>query len=160
MTKVEVCYTGKYDLPRYAHVGDAGCDVYAHLDNINPKFMFDAEVENNELIIEPNGRALVPTGLYVAIPYGYEIQVRSRSGLALKEGVHVLNSPGTIDHQYRNEIGVILMNSSNKTVVIKDGERIAQLVLNKIEFIDWDLVTFLSHDSTDRGLGGFGSSGK
>jgi dUTP pyrophosphatase len=129
-------------LPQYQHKGDS-C-----LDLINA---------DKEVIIKPFARQLVPTGLKVAIPEGYEIQVRPRSGLALKKGLTVLNTPGTIDSGYRGEIGVILYNSSNEEVKIESGERIAQAALCKVEQISWDEVEDL--DITKRNEGGFGSTG-
>lgn len=108
--------------------------------------------------IKPGGRCLIPTGLFVALPEGYEAQVRPRSGLALKQGITVLNSPGTIDADYRGEIGVILINNSFEPVRLHDGERIAQLVIAKHEQAEWDEVEELP--STDRGEGGFGHTGK
>lgn len=108
--------------------------------------------------IKPGGRCLIPTGLFVALPEGYEAQVRPRSGLALKQGITVLNSPGTIDADYRGEIGVILINNSLEPVRLHDGERIAQLVIAKHEQAEWDEVEELP--STDRGEGGFGHTGK
>lgn len=107
--------------------------------------------------IKPGGRCLIPTGLFMALPEGYEAQVRPRSGLALKQGITVLNSPGTIDADYRGEIGVILINNSLEPVRLHDGERIAQLVITKYEQAEWDEVEELS--DTDRGEGGFGHSG-
>lgn len=107
--------------------------------------------------IKPGGRCLIPTGLFIALPEGYEAQVRPRSGLALKQGITVLNSPGTIDADYRGEIGVILINNSSETVRLNDGERIAQLVITKHEQAEWDEVEELT--DTDRGEGGFGHSG-
>lgn len=107
--------------------------------------------------IKPGGRCLIPTGLFIALPEGYEAQVRPRSGLALKQGITVLNSPGTIDADYRGEIGVILINNSSETVRLNDGERIAQLVIAKHEQAEWDEVEELT--DTDRGEGGFGHSG-
>jgi dUTP pyrophosphatase len=161
---VEILKKDELIIPKYANPGDSGCDVYAELNTINEKFMFDAEISGKtktditSITISPGGRALIPTNIFVAIPENYEIQVRPRSGLALKQGITVLNTPGTIDSGYRNEIGVILLNTSNKDVVINDGDRIAQLVLMKVEKIEWKEVNKLS--DTDRGLGGFGSSGK
>lgn len=107
--------------------------------------------------IKPGGRCLIPTGLFIALPEGYEAQVRPRSGLALKQGITVLNSPGTIDADYRGEIGVILINNSLEPVRLNDGERIAQLVIAKHEQAEWDEVEELT--DTDRGEGGFGHSG-
>lgn len=130
-------------LPKYAHMDDSGLDICAFLEE--------------DLIIKPGERALVPTGIYVAIPDGYEFQVRSRSGLALKKGIFVLNSPGTIDAGYRNSIGVILYNSSKDDFTVKNGDRIAQLVLQAVPMVVWQEVESL--DDTERGMGGYGSSG-
>lgn len=107
--------------------------------------------------IKPGGRCLIPTGLFIALPQGYEAQIRPRSGLALKQGLTVLNSPGTIDADYRGEIGIILVNTSNQSVRIKDGERVAQMVIAKHETIEWEEVEELP--STERGEGGFGHTG-
>lgn len=128
-------------LPYKAHKDDAGYDVTCLVDTV----------------ITPNGRVLVQTGLEMEMPEGYECQVRSRSGLALKQGIIVLNSPGTIDCNYRGEIGVILYNSSRDKVTIKAGTRVAQLVFNKLP--DVDIVEVLETSETDRGNGGFGSTG-
>lgn len=130
-------------LPEYAHMDDSGLDICAFLEE--------------DLIIKPGERALVQTGIYVAIPDGYEFQVRSRSGLALKKGIFVLNSPGTIDAGYRNSIGVILYNSSKDDFTVKNGDRIAQLVLQAVPMVVWQKVESL--DDTERGMGGYGSSG-
>lgn len=130
-------------LPEYAHMDDSGLDICAFLEK--------------DLIIKPGERALVQTGIYVAIPDGYEFQVRSRSGLALKKGIFVLNSPGTIDAGYRNSIGVILYNSSKDDFTVKNGDRIAQLVLQAVPTVVWQKVESL--DDTERGMGGYGSSG-
>lgn len=107
--------------------------------------------------IKPGGRCLIPTGLFIALPKGYEAQIRPRSGLALKQGLTVLNSPGTIDADYRGEIGIVLVNTSNQPVRIKDGERIAQMVIAKHETVEWEVVEELP--STERGEGGFGHTG-
>lgn len=158
--KVQILGTmGYFALPTYAKPGDAGMDVYADFTDINEKYMINClyDWDNSCIYMSPGGRCLIPTGLYVAIPEGHEIQVRPRSGLALKKGLTVLNTPGTIDSGYRNEIGVILFNASPSVEVIKNGDRIAQIVLNKIEKIEWDLVDELPE--SDRGLGGFGSTG-
>lgn len=151
-------------LPKYAHSeGDSGVDMMADLWNINEDFLFNSEVIRKEdntincISINPGGRALIPTEIYTAIPIGYEIQVRSRSGLALKKGIFVLNSPGTIDAIYRNGHGVILMNLGTEPFEVRQGDRIAQAVLCKVEQIEWEEVESL--DETDRGLGGFGSTG-
>lgn len=130
-------------LPKYANPGDAGCDGKANIDA--------------PLFIMPGARALVPLGIAAAIPEGYEIQVRPRSGLALKKGITVLNSPGTVDSGYRNEIGAILINLGDEVFKVDPGDRVCQLVLNKFETIEWDVVNELPE--SDRGLDGYGSSG-
>jgi len=140
--KVRVINKSNNDLPSYETIGSAGCDVRS----------------NHSAMINPGGRLLVKTGLYVEIPIGYEIQVRPRSGLAFSKGITVINSPGTIDADYRGEIGVILINHGHEQVILEEGERIGQLVLNKVEQINWESVLVLS--DTKRGSGGFGSTGK
>jgi dUTP pyrophosphatase len=130
-------------LPSYETLLSAGMDIRAFLDQ--------------PLIIKPLERALIKTGLYIELPKSYEAQVRSRSGLALKKGITVLNSPGTIDADYRGEIGVILINLSNENFNISTGDRIAQLVVSKHERVDWELCKSL--DQTNRGDRGFGSTG-
>ncbi len=130
-------------MPKYTHQSDSGLDICASL--------------KEDIILLPGTRVLVPTDIYVALPEGYEFQVRSRSGLALKSGIFVLNSPGTIDEGYRNSIGVILYNSSKDEFIIKNGDRVAQLVLQKVPKVIWEEVDNL--DDTDRGLNGYGSSG-
>lgn len=133
-------------LPHYATEGSAGLDLRAAVDASTP------------LQIEPGRWALVPTGLRIALPPGYEAQVRPRSGLALKQGIGVLNSPGTIDEDYRGGVGVILFNFSDKVFEVKRGDRIAQVVLNKVERLPWTACDELP-DST-RGEGGFGHTGQ
>ncbi len=169
--KVLIYNNSNNSLPNYANIGDAGCDVRADFSRISPenpiKLYGAGEItfpgEGHPLTIlrlAPGSRALIPTGLYTAIPEGYEIQVRPRSGWALKHGATIPNSPGTIDSGYRLEIGVILINSGLEDLYIEDGERIAQFVLNKVERIDWEEVKHLSDlTGNDRG-GGFGSSGR
>ena len=130
-------------MPQYETIASAGMDVRANID---------ATIE-----LAPLQRQLVKTGLFVEIPVGYEIQVRPRSGLAFKKGVTVLNSPGTIDADYRGEIGVLLVNLSSETFVVNDGERIAQLVLAAHQQADWQEVEVL--EESNRGQGGFGSTG-
>jgi dUTP pyrophosphatase len=130
-------------LPKYAHDGDSGLDICASL--------------SKDIIIEPKSVRLIPTDIYVSIPKGYEFQVRSRSGLALKNKIFVLNSPGTIDSNYRNSIGVILCNMGDEEFVVKNGDRIAQLVLQRVPEVEWEEVDNL--DNTERGLNGYGSSG-
>lgn len=135
--------TSNNEIPKYAHLGDAGMDIRAYLDA--PK------------TLRPMERALIPTGLFLELPDGYEAQVRPRSGLALKHGITVLNTPGTIDSKYRGEVGVILMNLSDVPFTIYPGDRIAQMVFNKFEKVILFQVDKLD-DTNDRG-GGFGHSG-
>ena len=134
------------EIPSYAKEGDAGMDVRAYFTS-----------ESKVIELQAGDRKIIPTGLKVAIPNGYEIQVRPRSGMAFKKGITVLNTPGTIDCGYRGEIGVIVHNASPSPVTIEHGERVAQLVLNKVPSILWEEVNELS--DTDRGEGGFGSTG-
>lgn len=141
--KIQIINQSKHPLPQYATPLSAGMDLRANLDE--------------PVILKPLQRCLVPTGLYIALPTGYEAQVRPRSGLALKKGVTVLNSPGTIDADYRGEIRVILVNLSSEEFVIEDGERIAQMVIARHEQADWEVVDVL--DETERGAGGFGHTG-
>lgn len=162
--KVQVINKSGNELPKYETTQSAGMDLRADLWSINEKFLYDARVVRREdgtidhIVIETGGRALIPTELYTAIPKGYEVQIRPRSGLALKHGVTVLNTPGTIDADYRNGWGVILMNNDlRNSFKVYQGDRIAQAVLAKVEQIEWQEVSEL--DSTDRGLGGFGSTG-
>lgn len=140
---VEIINTSHHELPAYATELSAGMDIRANL--------------NEPISLAPLARCLVPTGLYIALPPGYEAQIRPRSGLALKRGISVLNSPGTIDADYRGEICVILVNLSAETFVIEDGERIAQMVIARHEQAQWQVVTELS--TTERGAGGFGHTG-
>ena len=141
--KVKVVNKSKHLLPSYSTISSAGMDIRA---NINKPF-----------IIKPLERTIIKTGLFIELPVGYEAQVRPRSGLAFKKGITVLNSPGTVDADYRGEIGVILVNLSSEDFVIKDGERIAQMVIAKHEQASWVEVETL--EETERGSGGFGSSG-
>ena len=141
--QVKIINKSKHNLPAYETTSSAGLDVRASLD---------APIELKSL-----ERVLVKTGLFMEIPAGFECQVRPRSGLAFKNGITVLNSPGTIDADYRGEVGVILINLSNETFVIEDGERIAQLVFAKVEQAEWNISIELSE--TERGTGGFGSTG-
>jgi len=144
MLDIKVINKSKHNLPEYATVAAAGLDLRANID---------APITINSL-----ERALVKTGIFMELPVGFEAQVRPRSGLAYKKGITVLNSPGTIDADYRGEVGVILVNLSNQPFVIEDGERIAQLVVAKHEQISWTPVDTL--EESDRGAGGFGSTGK
>lgn len=166
--QVKVINLSNNDLPRYETPDAAGLDVRADLSRIsltNPTKLFgDCELiyageghPNAMIRLDPGSRALFPTGLKVAVPSGYEIQVRPRSGLALKKGITVLNTPGTIDADYRGEIGVILINMGLETVWIEDGERIAQLVLKEVKQVEWLEVENL--DSTERDSAGFGTTG-
>jgi dUTP pyrophosphatase len=140
---IQIINKSKHEIPNYETQGSAGMDLRANI--------------NVSITLKPLERAIVKTGLFIALPIGTEAQVRPRSGLAAKKGITVLNSPGTIDADYRGEIGVILVNISNVDFVINDGERIAQLVIAKHERAEWKEVTVLSE--TDRGEGGFGSTG-
>ena len=140
---VELLNKSKHPTPSYETKQSAGMDLRANLDE--------------PIVLKPLQRAIVKTGLFMALPAGYEAQVRPRSGLAAKKGITVLNAPGTIDADYRGEIGVILVNLSNEDFEVKDGERIAQLVIAKHEQIEWVQVSKLNE--TDRGTGGFGSTG-
>ena len=159
---IYLCNLSNNPDPEYATIASSGMDVRAYLNNVNTKFLFNARTdEDGNVVIYPGGRALIPTGLYTALPMGLEIQVRPRSGLALKEGITILNSPGTIDGDYRGEIGIILINHSNKAFTVKNGDRIAQLVItayakvlrfDKVEKVE-DLPT------SERMLNGFGSTG-
>jgi len=141
--KVPIINKSKHALPKYETSLSAGVDLRANLDS--------------PIVLKPLERALVKTGLFIALPEGYEAQVRPRSGLAFKNGITVLNSPGTIDADYRGELGVILVNLSNTDFTVNDGERIAQLVVAKHEQANFVEVTEL--DETSRGAGGFGSTG-
>ncbi|MDO4762815.1 MAG: dUTP diphosphatase [Flavobacteriaceae bacterium] len=141
--KIKIINKSKHALPKYQTAQSAGMDLYANIDE---------PIRLNSL-----ERKIIPTGLFIALPEGYEAQIRPRSGLAAKHGITCLNSPGTIDADYRGEIGVILANLSNEPFTINDGERIAQMVIAKHETITWEAVETL--DETERGAGGFGSSG-
>ena len=141
--EVQIINNSKHELPSYETMLSAGMDIRANIDV--------------SVTLKPLERIIIKTGLYMALPRGLEAQVRPRSGLAAKKGITVLNSPGTIDADYRGEIGVILINLSKVDFVINDGDRIAQLVIAKYEQIKWKKVTTL--DETERGDGGFGSTG-
>lgn len=141
--KVKIVNTSKHPLPSYQTTGSAGMDLYAEI--------------KEEVVLKPLERALIPTGLFIELPGGYEAQIRPRSGLAYKHGLSVLNSPGTIDSDYRGEIKVLLVNLSNESFTVKDGERVAQMIIAKHETIDWESVSLLEDSS--RNTGGFGSTG-
>ena len=143
MVKINVVNNGHQQLPAYATPQSAGMDLRANLDA--------------PVTLRPMERRLIPTGLHIALPEGYEAQVRPRSGLALKHGLTVLNTPGTIDADYRGEIGVVLINLSQEDFVVNDGERIAQLVIARYEQAELALVQEL--DKTERGAGGYGHTG-
>jgi len=141
--KIKVVNKSKHLLPHYETTQSAGMDLRANLDK--------------SITIKPLERTLVKTGIFMELPAGYEAQVRPRSGLAFKNGITVLNTPGTIDADYRGEVGVILVNLSNEDYVVKDGERVAQMVIAKHEQPSWEEVENLIE--TERGFGGFGSTG-
>lgn len=142
--KIKIVNKSNHPLPHYGTEAAAGVDLRANIET--------------PITLKPLERTLVKTGLFIELPVGYEAQVRPRSGLAYKNGITVLNSPGTIDADYRGEVGVILVNLSNESFVIENGERIAQLVIAKHEQAEWELVEDLAE--TERGAGGFGSTGK
>ena len=142
--KVKIINKSDHPLPNYETLESAGMDLRSNI--------------KTDITLKPNQRAIVPTGIFIALPKGYEAQVRSRSGLAAKYGVTVLNSPGTIDADYRGEIGVILINFSESDFIIKNGDRIAQIVIAKHERAIWEECNDLS--KTERGSGGFGSTGQ
>jgi len=141
--QINIINTSAHPLPSYETLASAGMDLRAAIQE--------------PISLKPLERALVKTGLFIELPIGFEAQVRPRSGLALKKGITVLNSPGTVDADYRGEIGVILVNLSSETFVVENGERIAQLVIAKHERAEWNEVAALSE--TERGAGGFGSTG-
>lgn len=141
--KIAIINKSKHPLPNYETIASAGMDIRASLET--------------PVMLKPMERTIVKTGLFIELPIGYEAQVRPRSGLAAKKGITVLNAPGTIDADYRGEIGIILINLSNKEFEINDGERIAQLVIAKHERVEWKLAKKLGE--TERGNGGFGSTG-
>lgn len=162
--KVPVVNKSTNELPAYADNGfNSGCDARADLWNLQEKFLFNSEIVRREdntiecIRIYPGGRALIPTGLHVAISEGYEIQVRPRSGLALKYGVSCTNTPGTIDASYRGDIGIILENRGIEPFDIYQGNKIAQLVLQEVPIIEW--VPVESLDETTRGENGYNSTG-
>ncbi len=141
--KIKIVNKSKHQLPSYETIASAGMDIRANLDN--------------EIVLKPMERALIPTALFIELPIGCEAQIRPRSGLAIKKGISVLNSPGTIDADYRGEIKVILINLSTQDFIIQDGERIAQMIVAKHENVEWDNVEVL--EETKRGAGGFGHTG-
>ena len=142
--KIRIVNKSRHQLPGYTTSGSAGMDLRANIDE--------------DIVMEPSGRALVRTGLYLEIPEGYEAQIRPRSGLAIKHGITVLNSPGTIDAEYRGEVCIILVNQSDEKFVIRDGERICQMIIARHEKAEW--IEAESLEETERGAGGFGHTGK
>ena len=143
MIKIKIVNKGNQPLPEYATPQSAGVDLRANIDE--------------PIELKPLNRTLIPTGLHIALPEGYEAQIRPRSGLAIKKGITCLNTPGTIDADYRGEVGVILINLSAETFIVNPGERIAQMIINKFEQAEFELVEEL--DETERGEGGFGHTG-
>ncbi|MCK5537660.1 MAG: dUTP diphosphatase [Bacteroidales bacterium] len=142
--KVKIVNKSGHDLPRYATKASAGLDLRANI--------------NGYTVVGAGERALISTGLFIELPEGFEAQIRPRSGLAIKSGISILNSPGTIDADYRGEIKIILINHSKENFIINDGDRICQMVIQKVEQAEWQEVSVLEH--SDRGDGGFGHSGK
>lgn len=165
--KVNIKNISNNPLPKYENPGDAGADIRADFSRVSPtnpiklfgdgEILFPNDVQKKTLLrLDPGARALIPTGIFTNFPVGYEIQIRPRSGLALKKGLSVINTPGTIDCLYRQEYGVILINLSQEAQWIEDGERIAQMVAHKVETMEFTKV-----DDVDNGLdrgGGFGST--
>jgi dUTP pyrophosphatase len=142
--KIQIINNSKHPVPQHQTIHSAGVDLYANLDE--------------PISLKPLERVLIPTGLHFALPEGYEAQIRPRSGLAGKHGITVLNSPGTLDADYRGELKIILVNLSNEAFVINDGERVAQMVVAKYEQVEFEAVEEL--DETERGQGGFGHTGR
>ena len=143
MLKVKIVNKSKNPLPEYKCKGDAGMDLRANLDE--------------PVVLKPLERKLIPTGIHIGLPYGYEAQVRARSGLALKNGIAVLNGVGTIDHAYTGDVGAILINLGSEDFTVENGDRIAQLVVKPVEEVSWEQVEVL--EETDRGDGGYGHTG-
>jgi len=142
--KIKVHYSGKHALPQFETTQSAGMDLRANIDA--------------PVVLQPGDRALIPTGIKMALPDGYEAQIRPRSGLAYKHGITVLNSPGTIDADYRGDVGVLLINHGREAFIVEDGMRVAQMVVAQYSQFEWEFVEDL--DETARGAGGFGSTGK
>jgi len=143
MLKVKIINQSNNELPHYATAGSSGMDVRAFL--------------NEKIELQPLERTLIPTGLFIELPQGYEAQIRPRSGLAIKQGITCLNTPGTIDADYRGEIKIILINLSNEIQSVNNGDRIAQMVIQKVEQVNWELSSEI--ETTERSNGGFGSTG-
>lgn len=143
MVQIKVVNKGNQPLPKYQTAQSAGMDLRANIDA--------------PVLLKPLDRKLIPTGLHISLPEGYEAQIRPRSGLAIKKGITVINTPGTIDPDYIGDVGVILVNLSNEDFVVQPGDRIAQMVINKFEQAEFEVVEEL--DETERGEGGFGHTG-
>ena len=143
MVQIKVVNKGNQPLPKYQTAQSAGMDLRANIDA--------------PVLLKPLDRKLIPTGLHIALPEGYEAQIRPRSGLAIKNGITCINTPGTIDPDYRGDVGVILVNISNEDFIVQPGERIAQMIINKFEQAEFEVVEEL--DETERGEGGFGHTG-
>jgi dUTP pyrophosphatase len=141
--QVKIINQSAFPLPQYETPGSAGMDIKANLEEV--------------VVLGPLERRLIPTGLFIELPTGYEAQIRPRSGLSVKKGLTLVNTPGTIDSDYRGEIKIIMVNLSNEVQTIEPGERIAQMIIAKYERIEWQEVSFLN--ATSRGTGGFGSTG-
>ena len=141
--QVRIVNKSQHELPDYSTEASAGMDIRANLEN--------------DVLLKPLERMIVPTGLYIELPVGYEAQIRPRSGMAIRYGISILNSPGTIDADYRGEIGIIIVNLSNEEFILQDGDRICQMVIAKHERVNWNEVTIL--EETKRGKGGFGHTG-
>lgn len=144
MLKVKIINQSNHPLPQYATTGSSGMDLRAYI--------------NETVTLQPLARTLIPTGLFIELPQGYEAQIRPRSGLAMKQGITCLNTPGTIDADYRGEIKIILINLSNEIQSVQNGDRIAQMVIQKVEQVEWELSVAI--EETERSTGGFGSTGK
>lgn len=142
--KIKIVNKSRHSLPEYSTDNSAGMDLMANIDG--------------SVRLKPLERALIPTGLFIELPAGYEAQIRPRSGLAIEHGITVLNTPGTIDADYRGEIRVIMINLSDRVYTINDGDRVSQMIISRHEKIEWDLVEYL--EETIRGEGGFGHTGK
>jgi len=141
--RIDIINQSTHPLPSYQTIGSSGMDLYASIEA--------------DMFLKPMQRVLVPTGLFISVPSGYEAQIRPRSGLAIKQGITCLNTPGTIDSDYRGEIKVILINLSEETQIIRNGDRIAQMIIAAYETVQWNVVEKLME--SDRGAGGFGSTG-
>ncbi len=142
--KVKIVNKSRHSLPEYATSSSAGMDLRANIEEA--------------VVLKPLQRSLIPTGIYIQLPEGYEAQIRPRSGLAIKHGISIVNAPGTIDADYRGEIRVVLVNLSNEDFVVNDGDRVCQMVISQYTRVEWERVEVL--DETERGAGGFGHTGK